>query len=187
MLRNAVCGRARTDISHCLAFHAVGGRLNHTCFWSSARRKKPCVHSAEGETHVMMSDRVRPVNNRTYAVVWSGCLFACGRAVRCFFFTPHVRRRRTCGVKKESLPRCRRRKRRLAHATAYVLSITRATWWGMDRVTSRVNHSRIESVTVQVVSAPAGACGPAQPNETPGGATPLLTTPPERLHSITRR
>ena len=33
-------------------------------------------------------------------MVWSVCLFAFGRVVRCFFFTPNVRLRRTFGVKK---------------------------------------------------------------------------------------
>ncbi len=39
------------------------------------------------------------------------------------------------------------------------------------------------NVTVQVVPALAGARGPQAPQslETPGGATPFLTTPPERL------
>ena len=54
-------------------------------------------------------------------MVWSVCLFACGRAVLLLFFVPNFRRRRKLGTKSESLPRGRRRQRRGGGTTAYVL------------------------------------------------------------------
>ena len=80
-----------------------------------------------------MIHRVRPVNDRTYAVVWSPCLFAFGRAGLLLFFVPNFRRRRKLGTKSESLPRGRRRQRRGGGTTAYLLSLTRRTRWVICR------------------------------------------------------
>ena len=64
---------------------------------------------------------LRESQGRTYAVAWSTHLSAFGRVVLFLFLVSNFRRRRKLETKSESLPRCRRRKRRDVETTAYVL------------------------------------------------------------------
>ena len=84
---------------------------------------------AVGENHLVMDDGVFRVNDRTYAVIHHAWFSPSAERYVLCFLSLIFRLRRKMRDKRRSLPRCRRCKKRFAHATMYVLSMTRGTQW----------------------------------------------------------